>query len=117
MHDLLARCDGFRRPERIARLATVCEADKRGRAGLEERSYPQAAELVRLRDAAALVTGADIAREGLEGPAFGEALRKARIAAIARARAEARADASNAIQASTGSALSPPDAGTSAPRS
>ncbi len=86
VHDLLARCDGFRRPDRIRRLATVCEADKRGRAGLEDRPYPQADELVRLRDAAAAVTGADIAHLGLEGPAFGEALRKARIAAIGRVR-------------------------------
>ena len=86
VHDLLARCDGFRRPERIRQLATVCEADKRGRTGLEDAPYPQAAELVRLRDAAAAVSGADIDREGLEGPAFGEALRKARIAAIAAAR-------------------------------
>jgi len=86
VHDLLVRCDGFRRPERIAKLATVCESDKRGRAGLEDRPYPQAAELVRLRDAAAVVTGADIAHLELEGPAFGEALRKARIAAIGRAR-------------------------------
>ena len=39
-----------------------------------------------LRGAAAAVTGADIAHLGLEGPAFGEALRQARIAAIAAAR-------------------------------
>ena len=39
-----------------------------------------------LQDAAAAVTGADIAHLGLEGPAFGEALRKARIAAIGAAR-------------------------------
>jgi tRNA nucleotidyltransferase (CCA-adding enzyme) len=86
VHDLLARCDGFRRPERIRRLATVCEADKRGRAGLGEEPYPQAGELVRLRDAAAAVTGADIHGQDLEGPAFGAALRDARIAAIASAR-------------------------------
>ena len=86
VHDLLARCDGFRKPERIARLATVCEADKRGRAGLVDLPYPPAAELVRLRDAAAAVTGADIAHLGLEGPAFGAGLRQARIRAIAAAR-------------------------------
>ena len=86
VHDLLARCDAFRRPERIGQLATACEADKRGRAGLQDRPYPQAAELVRLRDAAAAVTGADIAHLELDGPAFGEALRKARVAAIGHAR-------------------------------
>jgi tRNA nucleotidyltransferase (CCA-adding enzyme) len=86
VHDLLARCDGFRKPERIARIALVCEADKRGRAGLADRDYPQAAELLHLHAAAMSVRGADVARDGLEGPELGEALRQARIAAIRAAR-------------------------------
>jgi tRNA nucleotidyltransferase (CCA-adding enzyme) len=86
VHDLLARCDGFRKPERIAQLALACEADKRGRAGLADQPYPQGPELLRLHAAACAVRGADVAREGLEGPALGEALRKARIAAIHEAR-------------------------------
>ena len=86
VHDLLARCDGFRKPERIAQLGIVCEADKRGRAGLADSDYPQREELQRLHAAALAVRGADVAAEGLQGPALGEALRKARIAAIHRAR-------------------------------
>lgn len=87
VHDLVARCDGFRKPARIAQLATVCEADARGRAGLSEVPYPQAGTLRRLH-AAAMAVGSDaIAAQGLTGPAFGGALRKARIAAIAAARA------------------------------
>ena len=86
VHELLARCDGFRQPERIAQLAIVCEADKRGRAGLQDRPYPQRAELLRLLDAARAVRAADVAQEGLEGPALGYALAKARIAAIHAAR-------------------------------
>jgi tRNA nucleotidyltransferase (CCA-adding enzyme) len=86
VHDLLARCDGFRQPGRIAQLALVCEADKRGRAGLEDVPYPQATELLRLQAAALSVRASDIAREGLEGPALGEALRRARIRAIEHAR-------------------------------
>ncbi len=85
VHDLIARCDGFRKPARIDRLATVCEADKRGRAGLSHEPYPQGAALRRLHAAALAVRSADVA-QGLEGPAVGEALRKARIAAIAAAR-------------------------------
>jgi tRNA nucleotidyltransferase (CCA-adding enzyme) len=88
VHDLLARCDGFRQPERIARLALVCEADKRGRAGLQDAPYPQREELLRLQAAALAVRSADVAREGLTGPAFGEALRRARVRAIQAARAE-----------------------------
>jgi len=87
VHDLLARCDAFRKPDRIAQLAIVCEADKRGRAGLQDEPYPQREELLRLHAAALAIRGADVAREGLSGPALGEALRKARIAAIAATRA------------------------------
>ena len=87
VHDLIARCDGFRKPARIAQLATVCEADARGRAGLGDASYPQAETLRRLHAVAMSVRAADVAA-GLDGPAVGEALRKARIAAIAAARGD-----------------------------
>ncbi|MEO8160079.1 MAG: multifunctional CCA addition/repair protein [Arenimonas sp.] len=86
VHDLLARCDGFRQPARIAELATVCEADKRGRLGLQEADYPQARELCRLLEVARGVTAAVLDLGTLSGPEVGEALRKARIAAIAAAR-------------------------------
>ncbi|HEY1069494.1 MAG TPA: multifunctional CCA addition/repair protein [Thermomonas sp.] len=86
VHDLVARCDGFRKPARIDRLATVCEADARGRAGLQDAAYAQAATLRRLHAAALAVRGDAIAAQGVSGPAFGEALRRARIAAIAAAR-------------------------------
>ena len=86
VHDLLVRCDALRKPARIAQLAMVCEADKRGRTGLQDQAYPQAAELVRLLAAALAVRSDAVAAEGLQGPAFGEALRKARIAAIRAAR-------------------------------
>ena len=88
VHDLLARCDGFRQPARIAQLGLVCEADKRGRAGLGDSPYPQREELARLLAAALSVRAGDVAREGLEGPALGEALRRARIHAIEQARSE-----------------------------
>lgn len=84
--ELLTRCDAFRRPERISQLATVCEADKRGRLGSAEAEYPQGRELVRLHEAALAVSARDVAREGLNGPEVGEAMRKARVDAIRRAR-------------------------------
>ena len=86
VHELLARCDAFRKPERIAPLALVCEADKRGRLGSAEADYPQGRELLQLHAAALAVNARDIDNENLSGPAIGEALRKARIAAIAQAR-------------------------------
>ncbi len=84
--DLIARCDGFRKPARIDQLATVCEADARGRAGLADADYPQADTLRRLHAAALAVRGDAIAAQGITGPAFGEALRKARTEAIAALR-------------------------------
>lgn len=87
VHDLLARCDGFRKPARIAQLALVCECDRRGRAGSAEDDYPQGRELVRLHAAACAVSARDLAQQGLSGPQIGQALRRARIKAIAQARA------------------------------
>lgn len=86
VHELLARCDAFRKPERIAQLALVCEADKRGRLGSAEVDYPQGRELLRLHAAALAVNARDLAEPGLVGPAMGDALRKARIEAIGKAR-------------------------------
>jgi tRNA nucleotidyltransferase (CCA-adding enzyme) len=86
VHDLLLRCDAFRKPERIDRLATVCEADKRGRLGSEDAAYPQAGMLRRAHAAAMAVNARDLRIEGLDGPRVGEALRRARIAAIASTR-------------------------------
>jgi len=86
VHDLLARCDGFRQPARIAELASVCEADKRGRLGLQEEPYPQAAELCRLLEVARAVSSAQLDLSKLSGPEVGEALRKLRVAAIRAAR-------------------------------
>ncbi|MBS0216972.1 MAG: multifunctional CCA addition/repair protein [Proteobacteria bacterium] len=82
---LFERMDAFRKSERVRQLALVCEADKRGRAGLEDQPYPQAAELQRLFDVARSVN-AGMFTDIAPGPALGEAIRKARIAAIAQAR-------------------------------
>jgi len=38
---LLEALDSFRRPERFEKFLIACEADARGRTGLEERRYPQ----------------------------------------------------------------------------
>ena len=83
VHDLIQRCDGFRQPGRIDELATVCEADKRGRLGMQDKTYPQAAMLRRLHAVARAVGTGDLDLSKLSGPAIGEALRKARITAMA----------------------------------
>lgn len=79
---LLMGTDAFRRPERFEELLTACEADARGRAGLQDRPYPQGQFLRRVRVAAAAVGLSEREREGLEGTAVGETLRKKRLAVI-----------------------------------
>ncbi len=84
VYELISRCDGFRKPARIAQLAIACEADKRGRTGHEEDDYPQGRAL-REAHAAAMAVRADQVAAGMSGPAVGEAMQKARIEAIAAA--------------------------------
>ena len=87
--ELLARCDAFRKPERIAQLALVCEADKRGRAGMADSDYPQGPELQHLHAAAMAVNARNLATQGLSGTQIGEALVKERVKAIGAARKSA----------------------------
>lgn len=85
---VLERTDAFRRPERFEKFLLACEADARGRAGLEDRPYPQADYLRGARQAAARVSGRELAREGLDGPQIGEALKRKRLQAITAYKAD-----------------------------
>lgn len=79
---LLEAADAFRRPERFDDLLLACEADARGRTGLEDRDYPQPGILRRALATAQAVDTQAILEEGYAGPAIGEELRKRRIEAI-----------------------------------
>jgi tRNA nucleotidyltransferase (CCA-adding enzyme) len=78
----LESCDALRRPERFGDFLIACEADARGRLGLEDRPYPQRAYFARARDAAAAVTLSPQEREGRTGEQIGEMLRARRVAAV-----------------------------------
>jgi tRNA nucleotidyltransferase (CCA-adding enzyme) len=80
---LLTKLDALRRPQRLEAFLAICEADKRGRLGRAEAAYPQAGFLRAARTAAASVDAAAFVARGLAGPAIGEAMEKARVAAIA----------------------------------
>jgi tRNA nucleotidyltransferase (CCA-adding enzyme) len=88
MLKLFEATDAFRRPERFAELLLVCESDARGRTGLEDRPYPQAAYLQRARDAAAAAQLSNEDRAGLKGPEIGAKLRAKRLAAVTQVKAE-----------------------------
>jgi len=79
---VIEQCDGLRRPQRFRQLLLACEADARGRTGLEEAPYPQAEVFNRALDACLAVRAADLAEQGLAGPELGAALHRQRLAAI-----------------------------------
>ena len=83
---MLTSLDALRRPERLEVFLAACEADKRGRLGHENDDYPQADYLRRACGAAAAVRSEPFVADGLTGPAIGEAMAKARAAAIAALR-------------------------------
>jgi tRNA nucleotidyltransferase (CCA-adding enzyme) len=78
----LESCDAFRRPGRFADFLLACEADARGRQGLEQREYPQRQFFATARERAAAVALTAEERDGLSGLQIGEELRKRRTAAI-----------------------------------
>jgi tRNA nucleotidyltransferase (CCA-adding enzyme) len=79
---LLETSDAFRRPERFEEMLLACEADARGRTGLEAQPYPQADIFRRAYAAAAAVGLSESERQGLQGAAFGERLHEKRLAAL-----------------------------------
>jgi tRNA nucleotidyltransferase (CCA-adding enzyme) len=78
----LEGCDALRRPERFADFLRACEADARGREGLEDRSYPQRDYFTAARDAAAAIVLTTEERTGLSGEQIGQELRRRRVTAI-----------------------------------
>ena len=81
--ELFEQLDGFRKKDRVRQFLLVCSADKRGRLGLNEAPYPQADWLRAAFAAAAAIEAKPFVERGLTGPAVGEAVRRARIAAVA----------------------------------
>nr|A4XZK2.1 RecName: Full=Multifunctional CCA protein; Includes: RecName: Full=CCA-adding enzyme; AltName: Full=CCA tRNA nucleotidyltransferase; AltName: Full=tRNA CCA-pyrophosphorylase; AltName: Full=tRNA adenylyl-/cytidylyl-transferase; AltName: Full=tRNA nucleotidyltransferase; AltName: Full=tRNA-NT; Includes: RecName: Full=2'-nucleotidase; Includes: RecName: Full=2',3'-cyclic phosphodiesterase; Includes: RecName: Full=Phosphatase [Pseudomonas mendocina ymp] len=80
--ELLQRFDVFRRPQRFAEFVAACEMDARGRHGLEQRQYPQAAYLLGAAEAARQVPVKPLLEKGLKGAELGEALNRERLRAL-----------------------------------
>ena len=58
--ELLEALDAFRRPQRIQRFLLACEADSRGRTGLENQAYPQRDLLLAAQQAASSLNVAEL---------------------------------------------------------
>jgi tRNA nucleotidyltransferase (CCA-adding enzyme) len=80
--EILEKSDAFRRPERFAQALLACEADSRGRLGLEHTPYPQREYLQAARDAAAVIkpTAQEVAER--DGARIAEQIRQRRTRAI-----------------------------------
>ncbi|QGM22469.1 multifunctional CCA addition/repair protein [Spiribacter sp. 2438] len=87
---LLQGIDALRRPERLTAFIRACEADYRGRLGLEDRPYPQAAYLHEALERCLAVDARAFVDQGLRGPAIGEAMENARREALEALRASHR---------------------------
>ncbi|WP_417312209.1 multifunctional CCA addition/repair protein [Ectopseudomonas khazarica] len=80
--ELLQRFDVFRRPQRFAEFVAACEMDARGRLGLEQRDYPQAAYLLGAAEVARQVAVKPLLEKGYKGAELGEALNRERLNAL-----------------------------------
>lgn len=83
---VLEAMDAFRKPERVSLFVTACEADSRGRKGMENEPYPQGELFLAVFEAANSVDSGTIAREaqadGLTGEAIGNRIHEARVDAV-----------------------------------
>lgn len=78
---VLEKTDAFRRPERFENFLLACEADAKGRAGLEDRDYPQADAFRAAHAAASAIKASEIAATN-DAARIPAAIRKSRIAAV-----------------------------------
>jgi tRNA nucleotidyltransferase (CCA-adding enzyme) len=88
--EFMERADAFRRPERFAQALLACEADSRGRTGLEAKPYPQREYLSAARDAAATVKPSAEEISAHSGVKIAQNLQQRRIQAIADLRRQIR---------------------------
>jgi tRNA nucleotidyltransferase (CCA-adding enzyme) len=79
---ILEKTDAFRRHERFTQALIACEADSRGRLGLENVPYPQRQYLQAARDAAAAIKPSPQDIAGQSGPQIAQRLQERRLAAI-----------------------------------
>jgi tRNA nucleotidyltransferase (CCA-adding enzyme) len=94
--ELLENLDAFRRPARFEQFLLACEADARGRKGLEQRDYPQPEYLRRAREVAAAATLSAAEREGLQGFEIAKKLHDKRVHALKELKRQHEAERSEA---------------------
>jgi tRNA nucleotidyltransferase (CCA-adding enzyme) len=85
--EFMERTDAFRRPARFAQALLACEADSRGRTGLEDAPYPQRDYLLAAHAAAAAIRpSAEDVADGRPGAEIGERVHQRRLHALGAVR-------------------------------
>ncbi|HDZ9206108.1 TPA: multifunctional CCA addition/repair protein [Vibrio cholerae] len=79
---VLGLLDVWRKPERLEQVLLCCEADHRGRLGLESEPYPQREIFLRAYQAALDVEVQAVIADGFQGKHIKEELDKRRVSAI-----------------------------------
>lgn len=79
---VLGLLDVWRKPERLEQVLLCCEADHRGRLGLENEPYPQREIFLRAYQAALGVAVQAVIADGFQGKQIKEELDKRRVSAI-----------------------------------
>ncbi|WP_337908863.1 multifunctional CCA addition/repair protein [Vibrio cholerae] len=79
---VLGLLDVWRKPERLEQVLLCCEADHRGRLGLESEPYPQREIFLRAYHAALGVAVQAVIADGFQGKQIKEELDKRRVSAI-----------------------------------
>ncbi len=79
---VLKGADAFRRPGRFLKFLLACEADARGRTGLENRDYPQATYFRSAFEKASEISAEQVVDKSLGGADIGAAIDKMRLQAI-----------------------------------
>ena len=80
--DLLAALGAFKQHNQLSEFVAACEADAKGRTGLENNPYPQAAYLLAAAKTAVSVDTTVLTSGDLQGAQIGEAIRLLRIKAL-----------------------------------
>lgn len=80
--DLLQSIGAFKSAASLDDFLLACEADARGRTGLEDQPYPQARYLRQIFDLVSPIDISAVSTDGLKGPQIGAAIRRARCQAV-----------------------------------
>jgi len=83
--ETLEALDAWRKPERFRQFLLACEADARGRLGLEDRPYPQTDLMIRMLDATTDVKASAFFEAGFRHAEIGEQVRLKRLELIREA--------------------------------